>query len=184
MSAQPPRTLAEKQLALGAALGFSDADLVDNRAGQLSDAQKLTLSAGNRWRFLLLILEAAVLVRVAAPFVPGLREALFFAGVGNETVGRLGFYTVLIPLLVLGLIFTAYQLWRRWRDICEGHVEAVRGIAKVTNPEQATLILRVGGVRYYIGEAVVHVEDGQAYELYVLPRTQRVVGAKVLDTLD
>ncbi len=161
---------------LAQAIGFTDADLVANRAGELSQSQRIALQK-RRGRALFLGLGAFFgLTMLATLFLfmgskPDNSDILSIIGVG----------LTICNALVIGIFFRA---WLRLNgDINAGRVLAVSGklerVLKPLNRRVMNYMIRIGSVEIYVNKEVfIAFEHEASYTLYRTPYNRTLVSAE------
>jgi len=166
---QPIPTLDE-------ALSITEADLAANRAGRLSEAQKLRLTKG--WRRTLWIVIGLVIV---VGF--GATLALFFGQQGGSLVLTfVGILLTVINAMIVGVGAQSYM--RTSRDLRTGSVSEMSGVVSHTirvSGRVATYVLKVDGQEVVVPRPVFFaVEDGKPYRLYRAPASKTLLAAEPL----
>lgn len=160
-------------------LGFTDADLDANRAGQLSDSQRNVLLRG--WRRTRNILIVAILVLgLAATFI------LFFGQENQSPVLTfIGMGLTVVNALLVGMGARSYM--RTQRDLREGGVTALEGELRhtiqlnVRNRRSRVYALDIAGERLIVPRDTFNAfEERAAYRIYRTPSTQILLTAERL----
>lgn len=161
---------------LDEALNITEADLVANRAGRLSDAQKFRLTKG--WRRTLWIVIGLV---IAVGF--GATLALFFGQQsGSLVLTFVGILLTVINAMIVGVGAQGYM--RTSRDLRSGSISEISGVVSHTirvSGRVATYVLKVDGQEVVVPRPVFFaVEDGKPYRLYRAPASKTLLAAEPL----
>lgn len=161
---------------LDEALNITEADLVANREGRLSDAQKQRLTRG--WRRTLWIVIGLV---IAVGF--GATLALFFAQQsGSLILTFIGILFTVFNALIVGIGAQSYL--RTSRDLRAGTVSELSGVVSHTirvSGRVATYILKLDGQEVVVPRPVFFaLEDGKPYRLYTAPTSKTLLAAEPL----
>lgn len=156
------------------ALNFTDADLVANRAGELSDAQQDRLR--RIWRRTLGILVVSVIgIGLAATII------LYLAQRNESSVLTLvGIVLTVVNALVVGIGAQSYL--RTSSDLRGGSIVEISGVVSHTmrvSGRVATYVLRLDGQEVIVPRPVFFaVEEGKRYRLYRAPATRTLLAAE------
>lgn len=167
---------AENTLSLAEALGFSDQDLAENRAGRMSDAQKQHLRRG--WRRTLWIVGALV------PAFGLLATILLFMAQrnGSSILSVIGVLVTLINAVIVGLGAQSYL--RTSGDINQGNVAELSGVVNHTirvSGRVLTYVLKIEGQEVIVPKPVfLAFEDNKPYRLYRAPASKILLAAEAL----
>ncbi|MBI1258408.1 MAG: hypothetical protein GC204_13135 [Chloroflexi bacterium] len=156
------------------ALNFAEEDLLANRAGRLSDAQKQRLTRGWR-RTLWIVIGLVIVLGLSATTV------LFIAQRNDLPVlNMIGILMTIVNALVVGLGAQSYL--RTSSDLNNGRVTTISGVVNHTirvSGRVATYILKVGDEKVVVSRPVFFaVEDGKAYNLYRAPSSKTLLAAE------
>ena len=162
---------------LMAALGFSEADLDDNRRGALSPTQAARLRS-SRQRQLLFALPLFVGLVLAA-------TVLVFAGQrsGNPVLSLAGALLIVINAVVVGTVGRGYM--RVGADLRPGNVEALAGeVERVLRRGRHgdDYLIRIGGASLRVSKAVFLGFQHQAsYRVYRAAHSSLLLSVERLD---
>ena len=167
--------MQQEEMTLAGALGFSAEDLAANRAGSLSDAQKVRL--GRQIRRTLTGFGILLLIGIIAA------TAFLFGGqqTGSQVLTFVGMAITVLNAVVVGLGAQSYL--RVNGDLSRGTVERVSGIVthtiRVTSGRVTTFVIKLdGGHETVVPKTVFKAfAEGGAYTLYRAPGTKSLLSA-------
>jgi hypothetical protein len=179
--------------ALQQALDFTEAELVENRAGRLSAAQSARMTRGQKTgrigTYVMIGVVIVFIVVIAAVFLP---QSLAAQPGSSSAIPP---WIIIVVLLVVALImFLSFARTRRGLRNLTGTVLSVSGVAnpKVSTFGDANQVgmdtlfrVRVGDINFPVpGAAQVNAfEKGKSYRAYYLKSTVPVlISAELLDT--
>ena len=140
-------------------VGFSRADLLQNRADQLSQDQTAELTGGLQGR----AIGGAVLLALAGLFV-------YLHGL-----------TLVNLLWLIGLGFYLYGMVDRYRELRAGVVDRVEGDAWGERDNEGDSRLNVGDANLLVtAKTLARIPAGGPYRFYYVPRSKTVVGGEAL----
>ena len=165
------KTLSRQQ-ELMRAIDFTMRDLAANRIGRLSVSQHKNLATANTKQAIFWGCFCCIPTLVV----------LAFAGVYyQEWKGDV--LLVTSPFFIVLLLFTVYagrQIWTLRREINEGHVQSVQGLAVVQT--QQGFSITVNDMTLYAPlEAILRIKHLEPHIIYYLPRSKVVVSVEVIE---
>lgn len=167
------------------ALKFSDAELKANRAGYLTQAQRLAMQRRQRWQ--------AVFTWSMAAFI-AFTMWLVGSSVSDFFVRKMGNIGLILPLLIFAALMVMF-VWMAFKfqsqtkaDLYKGHVSSING-----RVQRHTYVVYTGKTAYRVYELHVmgevfrvsgkvynaFVDDG-SYDIFYAPNTRTLLSAERL----
>lgn len=160
-----------QDVALRAVLQFDDGDLADNRNGELSIEQDVSIQKKQRKEAkreaLMLLLVGILILIIGDPFK------------------SLSLVDLVYILPFIYWVWHVFSLWQRYsRDLSAGSVEYVEGLV-VQNPKQRNRYIdysiQVAGQEFKVdGKTMLAFQNGAQYRVYYVPNSKTIVAAESL----
>lgn len=168
------KTLSRQQ-ELMRGLNITEEDIAVNRLGQISMMQREKILLQHKEKVIILALSAVGLLVLAI---------YTFTVFADE--GKTNYSTTLAILFGIGLVIEMIVMvvvGKLGRDVKEGLVETVQGLAIVTSNRQKIYSLSVNDIRFKMPQAaILYIKHLEPHVIYYLPKTKMIVAVEVMES--